>query len=50
MLIKMRTLRELTRMSMMKLLIRLARMVMGFRQGSKDLFMHYSSKKFLLKG
>jgi hypothetical protein len=38
MLIRMRTLRELTRMRIMKLLIRLARMVMGFRQGSKDLF------------
>jgi hypothetical protein len=34
----MRTLRELTRMRMIKLLRRLARMVMGFPQGRKALF------------
>jgi hypothetical protein len=45
MLIKMRTLRELTRMRMMKLLRRLARMVMGFRQGRKTLFINASSSR-----
>jgi hypothetical protein len=45
MLIKMRTLRELTRMRMIKLLRRLARMVMGFRQGRKTLFINASSNR-----
>jgi hypothetical protein len=42
MLIKMRMLRELMRIRTTKLLRRLARMVMGFRQGKKDLFINPS--------
>jgi hypothetical protein len=47
MLIKMSTLRELTRMRIAKLLRRLARMLMGFRQGSKDLFINPSLSEIL---
>jgi hypothetical protein len=50
MLIKMRTLRELNRMRITKLLRRLARMVMGLRQGSKDFFINPSLREFLGKG
>jgi hypothetical protein len=42
MLIKMRMLRELIRIRTTKLLRRLDRMVMGFRQGSKDLLINPS--------
>jgi len=45
-----RTLRELTRMRIAKLLRRLARMVMGFRQAKKVFFIHPSFREFLLKG
>jgi hypothetical protein len=47
MLIKMSTLRELTRMRIAKLLRRLARMLMGLRQGSKDLFINPSWSEIL---